>query len=367
MGFLLRGLVFFLFVATAFNAGAAESLKGFNVKPGETTVSGLSSGAFMAHQLHVAHSDVIQGAGIFAGGSYYCAEGSATKATGRCTCFTKASLDKLYGSSPCDRTFGGLSEPTSASALSYARRFADSGDIADLKNLADDKVFLMIGDKDAVVLPQSMKAVQEFYTALGLKPEQIAFPPLPGNHTFPTLTEGKPCGKLESPYIGKCDLDGAGKMLTHLLGPLNPKADQVSGTLTAFDQNEFAPAKDARAISLGATGYVFVPQSCAAGEACRLHVALHGCGQSAEALRGTRYPDATGYREWADANRLIVLFPQTQSRLDMIGGTINPEGCWDWWGYATTGGERARMLYGTRKGPQVIAIRAMIDRVTAGK
>src|SRR5919112_3925315 len=38
------------------------------------TVSGLSSGAFFAHQFHVAYSSLVKGAGIVAGGPYACAE-----------------------------------------------------------------------------------------------------------------------------------------------------------------------------------------------------------------------------------------------------------------------------------------------------
>ncbi len=39
----------------------------------ETSVSGLSSGGFFAVQLQVAHSSIIKGAGIVAGGPYNCA------------------------------------------------------------------------------------------------------------------------------------------------------------------------------------------------------------------------------------------------------------------------------------------------------
>ena len=36
--------------------------------PGNVTVSGISSGAFFAHQFHVAYSSLVTGAGIVAGG-----------------------------------------------------------------------------------------------------------------------------------------------------------------------------------------------------------------------------------------------------------------------------------------------------------
>jgi hypothetical protein len=39
-----------------------------------TSVSGLSSGAYMAGQFQIAHSSVVMGAGIIAGGPYGCAQ-----------------------------------------------------------------------------------------------------------------------------------------------------------------------------------------------------------------------------------------------------------------------------------------------------
>ena len=42
--------------------------------PGSITVSGISSGAFFAHQFHVAYSSLVKGAGLVAGGLYRCAD-----------------------------------------------------------------------------------------------------------------------------------------------------------------------------------------------------------------------------------------------------------------------------------------------------
>ena len=36
------------------------------------TVSGMSSGGFMAVQMHVIYSDLFEGAGVVAGGPFYC-------------------------------------------------------------------------------------------------------------------------------------------------------------------------------------------------------------------------------------------------------------------------------------------------------
>ena len=53
---------------------AAEALPKLGADLAATSVSGLSSGAFMAGQIEVAHSKDIVGAGIVAGGPYACAE-----------------------------------------------------------------------------------------------------------------------------------------------------------------------------------------------------------------------------------------------------------------------------------------------------
>jgi hypothetical protein len=82
----LAGLILFLF---SFQADAAASLtevaRPLNIDKTQISVSGISSGGFMAHQFHVAHSSNVMGAGIVAGGPYYCAEGSVADAIRRCS------------------------------------------------------------------------------------------------------------------------------------------------------------------------------------------------------------------------------------------------------------------------------------------
>src|SRR5438128_1569348 len=69
-----------LLAATWFGGGAsaADPLGRFPVDPDQVSVSGISSGAFMANQLHVAHSAGIVGAGMIAGGLYGCAVDSVS-------------------------------------------------------------------------------------------------------------------------------------------------------------------------------------------------------------------------------------------------------------------------------------------------
>lgn len=50
----------------------APALPGYQADLSQTTVSGLSSGGFMAAQFAVAYSATVAGAGIIAGGPYFC-------------------------------------------------------------------------------------------------------------------------------------------------------------------------------------------------------------------------------------------------------------------------------------------------------
>src|SRR5215212_3823175 len=45
-----------------------------NLDRSAITVSGLSSGGFMAHQFHIAFSNLVTGAGVIAGGPFRCVE-----------------------------------------------------------------------------------------------------------------------------------------------------------------------------------------------------------------------------------------------------------------------------------------------------
>ncbi len=63
-------LSFLVALACVVAFASAQTLPKFNAKLNETTVSGLSSGAYFAVQMHVAFSNSIKGAAIFAGGPY---------------------------------------------------------------------------------------------------------------------------------------------------------------------------------------------------------------------------------------------------------------------------------------------------------
>src|ERR1700693_4568079 len=77
----VRGIVIVLTGAMVFSVSplVAEplALNGYNAAIGESSISGISSGAFMAVQFGTAWSSVIKGVGVVAGGPFWCAEADA--------------------------------------------------------------------------------------------------------------------------------------------------------------------------------------------------------------------------------------------------------------------------------------------------
>src|ERR1700736_4840433 len=77
----LRGTTVLLACAavSAVSPLAAEpvALPSYNAAIGESSVSGISSGAFMAVQFATAWSSVIKGVGVVAGGPFWCAQADA--------------------------------------------------------------------------------------------------------------------------------------------------------------------------------------------------------------------------------------------------------------------------------------------------
>jgi poly(3-hydroxybutyrate) depolymerase len=333
-----------LAVALVRAAAAAAPLPALGADAGATTVSGISSGGYMAVQLHVAHSATIRGAGVLAAGPYWCAQGSVW--TAFYNCMTPGAWTPLP---PAERLRGAVQTLAAARAIDPPA------------GLRESRVWLFGGTADRTVLPEVVDALERFYAPLVGAGRLARVRDVPAGHAMVTVDAGGACGVTASPFINDCDFDAAGRLLEHLYGPLAAPAAKPAGQVVAFDQRPFAGG-DAFAISMDDTGFAYVPAECAAA-ACRIHVALHGCRQGVEAI-GERFVRESGYNRWADANRIVVLYPQAIARNGawMAGGRAsfvwNPRGCWDWWGY--TGA-----LYHTQSGAQVRAIKGMVDRLVA--
>lgn len=324
----MRVQLFVLALAAVLASGVAQSeapLPKLNLAS-DITVSGLSSGGYMANQFHLAHAEQVRGVGILAGGPYDCAENSLATALARCVGKTDPALDVM-------------------ALLSKAKQRAVAGALAPVDSWARARVWLFHGKKDVTVARKVTDQLAMFYQAI-VPAGQIQYvTDIDAAHSMPTGSKGSSCALSESPFIGACQYDAAGALLNFLLGPLQPAVSKTSGAVLPFDQDRYAPNGDN---TLADTGYLYLPAACAAGEPCRLHIAFHGCQQNAEAI-GERFVRDAGYNEWADSNNLVVLYPQTTS--SML--PLNPKGCWDWWGY--TGAD-----YATRKGNQIAAVAAMV-------
>lgn len=310
-------------------AAAAGPLPALTVDPGRISVSGLSSGAYMAGQFHVAFSDLVMGAGIVAGGPYDCAEGQLSTALNRCM-----------------QTLTGV--PDAAHLVGRAAGRAARGEIGPLSGLSGNRVYVFAGTRDKTVSPAVGAQAAVFYREAGIPQSAVVFENgLPAGHAFLTEDRGNACGITASPYVNDCDHDQAGALLGHIHGPLRPPAARLGGAMIEFDQSEFLP--DPTAHGMAPSGFAYVPEDCAAGAPCGVHVAFHGCRQTHE-LVGEAFLSDTGYNRWADTNALIVLYPQAHDT------PLNPNACWDWWGYDDPG-------YATRSGRQMAAVRAMLARL----
>lgn len=329
---------------------AKQKLPALGAKIGDTSVSGVSSGAYMAGQFEMAHSRDVIGAAIIAGGPYGCSESlyadimpgpgiailNLTKAINGCM------LNAL-------QPFG---VPNPQHLARRAGRLAEKNRIDPVSNVQDDRIYLFSGKEDRTVAPAIVAAARDFYRALGVPDAQIQYVSgLSAGHGFVTKGKGPACDYTGKPYIIDCGYDQAGALLTQIYGPLNPRAAETSGTYVVFDQTLFID--ELKNHGLSDSGVVYMPKDCLEGNTCRVHIAFHGCGQN-QTFVGNAFARDAGFAQWADTNNIIVLFPQTAST------PVNPQGCWDWWGYTGRG-------YLTRAAPQIVAVRRMLEQLASAR
>jgi len=297
---------------------SAEPVQSLNIDTDRVTVSGMSSGGQMAHQLHISYSDLFSGAGIIASGPFGCAEGSLTTAMARC-------MGKTDGPMPV------------AELIDEIKKAQEQSLVADTNNLADDPVWIFHGTLDTTVAAEVNDATAALYSGL-IPAEQIVYVnDFAAIHNFPARGHGSACTVMEPPFVGDCDYDTAGEILQHLYTDLEKP---VSEPETSLQPVNLQGADEA---GLSETAYVFVPPACMTGEqACALHLVLHGCAQSAVQV-GTDFIQQSGYLSWAETNDIVMAFPQ------VVPGTLNPYACWDWWGY--TGED-----YRWRNGKQMVVV-----------
>lgn len=314
---------------------AAPPLPRLDADLTQTTVSGFSSGAYMAGQFGVAYSGIVIGAGLVAGGPYFCTgepEGVPPLRNALTRCMNPS--------------FSRVPAPDAGALWQRTQQFARDGLIDPLARLARQRVFLFNGQNDKVLTALVTDQAQRFYELAGVR-EVRYVKDVPSGHGMVTDRPGdNRCEASIGPFFNNCNLPLARQMLATLYGPLKAPRQVVTGRVVAFSQREFAD----RSTGLSSTGYAFIPKSCNRG-GCRVHVAFHGCWQDVKAV-GDHFYRRAGYNETADANGIIVLYPQ----VDATNVPYNPAGCWDYWGYSGTG-------FYSKKGAQLAAVRAMLERL----
>jgi hypothetical protein len=140
----MRACISMLFAAVlaaaASTAGAVASLGMYNVKVDAASVSGISSGGYMAAQFGVAWSLIVKGVGIVAAGPYGC---SQIPKPGQA--YSNNLFTAYYY---CANR---ITAPDIAPMLSLTGTFAADGRIDPTSNMAKQKVWIYSGYNDGVV------------------------------------------------------------------------------------------------------------------------------------------------------------------------------------------------------------------------
>ncbi len=295
----------------------------------QISVSGISSGAFMAVQLHIAHAESIRGIASIAGGIWNCAEGDLQRSQDVCLKQPEkvdvAALEQLY-----------------RSQLQSGKLAANS-----YLNARDNRIWIFASAKDQVTRPVAGDKLAEFYKSVAPLAQIQRAQHADAAHGFLTETYGKPCGQHGLPWIIDCDHDQAGELLAAIVQPRPAKWNSRQSTIS---QNYFRVAQNAPPDAMMLDwAEVYVPTACqaATGKTCALHVALHGCQMSTEFIQ-RQFIEHAGYNAWAEANDIVILYPQVAK------SRTNPLGCWDWFGYT-------QKDHVSRDAPQIRALQKLIQ------
>ena len=309
--------------AFALSSTAYAALPALKLNLDQTTVSGLSSGGYMAAQFQLAHADWVKGAAIVAAGPVYCAQNNLMTALDHC-------INKVGSPIPL------------ADINKQLKDWSVMGLLASEAEIKQSKIWLLHGTADQKISKEVADALHQQYQQW-LPAAQLSYVQDKNfAHHMPTLSEGSACENSEAPFLGKCNYDAAGEALKFIQAGLKAPADRSSGTVYPIEQQKIAGDL---AATMAEQGYMYVPKSCEQGQSCTLHISFHGCNQQADAV-GMAYVEKAGFNRYADSNNIVVLYPQTRASNLM---PMNPQACWDWWGYTDAN-------YANRKGQQIQAI-----------
>jgi len=330
------------------NGQAPINLRPLNVHRNFVTLSGYSSGGMMAQYLFVSHSSLFSGLGVFQHTFYSCGSGALDidDWDRRCTI-----LPPWTGSDVDDPRLG----------INFIREYARRGLIDPVSNIQGKPLYVFAAGSGWLFTREMNLRVGEVFAPFINNPPSIVNVVLnDANLTFPSnRADLPPCSgpSTQTPHqVSNCGYNGALEALKWILQPTplvtpnaNPGPPSLPQPLQEFDQSEFFDPLE-RA-DMDETGFVYIPTICKSGEVqCLLHFYFHGCWTGRRFVSNTHIVNS-GYLEVAEANGIIMVFPQAYDSAE------NRIGCWDTFGF--TG-----RLFATQRGAQVKVVKRMLDRIT---
>lgn len=348
----------------------AQRLPEKGARPDQISVSGVSSGGAMATQMHIAHSHNLKGVGVIAGVAYDSADSSQP--------YFKRVLRGVY------KSVNGIAylEPDPEEVMEFAvertRKAFVAGGIDDPHRMGDQRIWLFHGLKDKKIAHEAMLGMWLHYLNYVAGEHTFLLDDLAVPHAHLRYLPGVELPDADSPYVDDPPVandshivdigyNATGRILEFIYGALHENNnDNVDrGRFIEFDQSEFVGYQKGgelvllppESVGLADTGFAYIPSNYDEGHG-RVHVAFHGCEQCADLTM--EYVYDSGYNKWAEANNIIILYPQTIG----TSSPLNPKACWDWWGYANP--SRHRTDYARKDGYQVSAVWRMLERLMDG-
>lgn len=310
----MKKLLFLVFTLLGF------SLSVFSADPSKYSISGISSGGFMANQMATIFSSHFSGVATVAGGFYYCAEDYLPKkikedelTIGTQNLFlfeptTQMLADTLNpfvilnganvnswfrpqkGNPIYQSVAVCMGQPDKAKfPTDYLKTNAANSLVDPLIHLSEQKVLVFHGKSDSVLNLKMQKSLKNYYLSVGVKESNLLTLTGKGSHNFPTdRQDGIDCATEKVPYVAACDLNLAEKILAHLFDDRIIRTEINKDHIYLVDQtNDLLNINKTEADwvtpspSIAPYGYFYASDKClAAPESCHLHIALHGCKMS---------------------------------------------------------------------------------------
>jgi len=155
--------------ALPLTAQAFPPLPALDIDVSQTSVSGISSGGFMTVQFQVAHSSIVKGVGVVAGGPFNCSQADVMRAVASCSCTGEPTV-------PCAVTATSADVP---SLVADTKKMADTGLVDPAEHLARQRILTVSGAKDTLVPPAIAEQLSAFYGAMGVPPANLSPPGQP--------------------------------------------------------------------------------------------------------------------------------------------------------------------------------------------